>query len=121
MGEVYEPAADGQVAALQREVALLREGLVHRATIGQATGVLAGRLNLNTDVAWRSLIRMSSHTNVKLRDVARVLVAAHNGTVGAEDQALAEQIATVLPSMVEPGDGVHDGVPAGAGLDHEDL
>ena len=52
----------------------LRSGLVTRTVIGQAEGILMERLKITADQAFGVLSRLSQHSNVKLRDVARNLV-----------------------------------------------
>jgi GAF domain-containing protein len=52
----------------------LRSGLVTRTVIGQAEGILMERLKITGDQAFGVLSRLSQHTNVKLRNVARNLV-----------------------------------------------
>ncbi len=54
--------------------AQLRSGLVTRVVIGQAEGILMERLKITADQAFGVLSRVSQHSNVKLRDVARKLV-----------------------------------------------
>jgi GAF domain-containing protein len=53
----------------------LRSGLVTRTVIGQAEGILMERLKITADQAFAVLSRLSQASNVKLRDVARNLVA----------------------------------------------
>ncbi len=52
----------------------LRSGMVTRTVIGQAEGILMERLKITADQAFGVLSRVSQHSNVKLRDVARKLV-----------------------------------------------
>ena len=53
----------------------LRSGLVTRTVIGQAEGILMERLKITADQAFGVLSQLSQQSNVKLRDVARRLVA----------------------------------------------
>jgi GAF domain-containing protein len=59
-----------------------REGLSHalqsRRMIGQAIGILMERYQMNDDRAFAFLVRASSQTNVKLRDVAKEIVDSAN-------------------------------------------
>ena len=57
----------------------LRSGLVTRTVIGQAEGILMERLKINADQAFGVLSRLSQHSNVKVREVARDLV--ENGEI----------------------------------------
>jgi AmiR/NasT family two-component response regulator len=47
-----------------------------RKTIGQAIGILMERYRIDADRAFQFLIRASSTSNVKLRDVADEVVAS---------------------------------------------
>jgi GAF domain-containing protein len=59
-----------------------REGLSHalhsRKVIGQAIGILMERYQMNDDRAFAFLVRASSQTNTKLRDVAKEVVDSAN-------------------------------------------
>jgi PAS domain-containing protein len=63
------------LADLRRQEGQLRDALTSRAAIDQAKGILMGRLGLDADAAFAELTRMSQRRNVKLREVARQLVA----------------------------------------------
>ncbi len=68
---------NGNVTALARanqEIQGLRAALRTRTTIGQAVGILMTQQALSTDEAFAELVERSSHTNVKLRDVATRIV-----------------------------------------------
>jgi GAF domain-containing protein len=52
----------------------LNNAIRSRQLIGQATGILMERYALNAERAFDYLIRVSSHSNTKLRDVAQQLV-----------------------------------------------
>jgi GAF domain-containing protein len=83
--EEIEPHAPqlAQVFAAQAAVALghrqeinhLNEALASRQAIGEAIGVLMERYNLDEQAAFNFLARLSSHQNVKLRDIAASMVA----------------------------------------------
>ena len=49
-----------------------------RKIIGQATGILMERYDMNEDRAFAFLVRASSHGNIKLRAVAQELVDEYN-------------------------------------------
>lgn len=57
-----------------RERETLNEALRSRKLIGQALGILMERYDMTEDRAFAFLVRVSSHSNVKLRDVAQQLV-----------------------------------------------
>jgi phage-related minor tail protein len=84
---------------LEREVATLRCGLATRELTGQATGLLAAWLHIGTDEAWEVMRALSNHTNVRARDVARLLVASVNGPVtDPDDRQMLGKIAGALNS-----------------------
>ncbi|MEU5227298.1 ANTAR domain-containing protein [Streptomyces toyocaensis] len=56
----------------------LTEAMRTRDLIGQATGILMERLNIDAAGAFDSLVRASQRENVKLRDLARRIVDAHD-------------------------------------------
>src|SRR3954454_17301917 len=57
-----------------REVTNLREALTTRQLIGQATGVIMERYGMSPDNAFAYLVRLSSTSNIKLRDVVTALL-----------------------------------------------
>jgi len=58
----------------ERQAGELRTGLVSRAVIGQAQGILMERERITADQAFDILRRASQRLNIKLRDVAQSLV-----------------------------------------------
>ncbi|MCW2832964.1 MAG: hypothetical protein JWN68_917 [Nocardioides sp.] len=56
----------------------LNEALNTRKVIGQAIGLLMERFQMNEDRAFAFLVRASSHSNLKLRDIAQELVDEGN-------------------------------------------
>jgi GAF domain-containing protein len=52
----------------------LRRAVDARSLIGIAMGVLVERYELGVDAAFQVLVRLSQHHNLKLREVARMLV-----------------------------------------------
>ncbi|MCT7353859.1 ANTAR domain-containing protein [Streptomyces sp. 15-116A] len=56
----------------------LTEAMHTRDLIGQATGILMERMTIDAAGAFDSLVRASQRENVKLRDLARRIVDAHN-------------------------------------------
>ncbi len=56
----------------------LNEALQTRKVIGEAIGILMERHTMNEDHAFAFLVRASSHTNIKLRDIAQQLVDERN-------------------------------------------
>jgi hypothetical protein len=104
---------------LAAEVATLRDAIATRTIIGQATGLLAGQLGIPTYVAWRVMRRLSNETNIKLRDIARALVDAHDGRRSPEDaeigRAIGAALGPALSAARQEGDTLVSGSPDGAG------
>lgn len=57
----------------------LREAIAGRQVVGQAVGIVMERFDLTEERAFAFLARLSSHRNVKLREVARELVEDRTG------------------------------------------
>jgi len=97
---------DDHVRQLQTEVAQLREALPAQQLIGAATGLLANRFGLRTEQAFRVMVRLSQHSNVKVRVVARVLVTAFDGELATADAPLLTELLAQLPAVwrVPPAD-----------------
>jgi hypothetical protein len=87
-GEVLE-ARDALLQA-REEIKTLKEALRTRTIIGQATGMLMRELNLSADDAFAHMVKLSSHSNVKIRDIATRMVddanARANARATAQDQ-----------------------------------
>lgn len=60
----------------------LNTALQTRKVIGQAIGIVMERYQLNEDRAFQYLVRVSQHSNIKLRDVAQRLVDQGNDRPG---------------------------------------
>ncbi len=67
-------------SAAEREQ--LTEAMRTRDLIGQATGILMERMDVDAAGAFDSLVKASQRENVKLRDLARRIVDAHNAPGG---------------------------------------
>ncbi len=100
---------DCRVESLQREVVELREAVRTRELIGWVCGLLAHRYELSQEQVWQLLVQMSQNTNTKLREVARVISAAHGGTLTVADQQLAMrlngQLDGILASLADDRTG----------------
>jgi AmiR/NasT family two-component response regulator len=57
-----------------RRESQLSEALATRKVIGQAIGLLMARYRINEERAFQFLVRASSTSNTKLRDIAREVV-----------------------------------------------
>ncbi|MBQ0868182.1 ANTAR domain-containing protein [Streptomyces smyrnaeus] len=69
-----------RVEELSAEVGQLRQALETRPVIDQARGMVMALAPCDADTAWQVLVRVSQHSNVKLRSVAAALVAGAEGT-----------------------------------------
>ena len=81
------PSSGSSASALevaQREITTLRAGLERRTLIGQAIGITMTLRGLSTDEALAHLVRVSQDTNVKVRDVAQVVVDEANRRAGSQ-------------------------------------
>ncbi|MEV2210552.1 ANTAR domain-containing protein [Streptomyces sp. NPDC050997] len=58
----------------------LTEAMRTRDLIGQATGILMERMDMDAAEAFDSLVKASQRENIKLRDLARRIVDANNAT-----------------------------------------
>jgi hypothetical protein len=90
--------------ALRDEVAQLHEAMKSQRDIGMAVGLLSARFGCSTEQAWRTMLRVSQDSNTKVRTVAQVLVATHNGTAGPEERAVLAAFADQLPASGWPAD-----------------
>lgn len=64
--------------------AALQESLRSRTVIGQAMGLLMRDLGITGDAAFAHLVQLSSHRNVKLREVAAGMVRDAESGLSAE-------------------------------------
>lgn len=69
----------------KEEIETLKEALRTRTVIGQAVGLLMCESTITADEAFVRLVQTSSHTNTKLREIARRMVAR------ADDKAIGGQ------------------------------
>lgn len=83
--------------ALRDEVAQLHEAVKSQRDIGMAIGLLSARFSCSTDQAWQLVLRVSQHGNVKVRTVARVLVATHDGSATPDDLQVLARLSGHLP------------------------
>jgi len=59
----------------------LYQALRTREVIGQAVGILMHKYDLDTDTAFGFLVRTSSHSNTKVRDIAARMVQDHEENI----------------------------------------
>jgi hypothetical protein len=86
-----------EAAVLREEVAGLRRALESYPTIDMARGIIMATVPCAKDQAWQALVEVSQHTNIKLRDVARHIVAGVAGDPVPRPVGVA--LATVLGRM----------------------
>lgn len=67
---------------LQEEVSQLKQALHSRSAIDQAIGIIMGERSCSPDDAFQILVRVSQHSNAKLRDIAHALL--QRATDGAD-------------------------------------
>lgn len=91
--------ATRRIASLEAELAQLREALASRQRIGVATGLVAERCRLNPEQAWGLLVHLSQQTNVKVRDIASLVV---DGPATEEARALAARLNALMPRGGRP-------------------
>lgn len=69
------PAAVTALEDAKAEIEQLTAALESRTTIGYAVGIVMVRDSLTAEAAFSQLVEMSSHTNVKLREIAAHIVS----------------------------------------------
>ncbi|MEV0646699.1 SpoIIE family protein phosphatase [Phytomonospora sp. NPDC050363] len=91
MTESVEPSGDAletlsnTVAKLRKERDGLRRAMRNRAVIEQAKGILSERLSVSPEDAFAQLIELSTHSNVKLAELAAALVAGRTPGLDSVD------------------------------------
>jgi hypothetical protein len=100
------PSASGEPSrpddALRDEVAHLQEAVRSQRDIGMAIGLISATYGCSTEQAWRTLLRVSQDSNTKIRTLARVLVATHDGNDDVEHRTLLDTFVGHLPSSGWP-------------------
>ncbi|HEY5979776.1 MAG TPA: ANTAR domain-containing protein [Microlunatus sp.] len=71
--------------ALQLKIHHLEVALESQRLIGIAIGLVAQRAGCSSDDAWLHLVRLSQDLNIKVREIARILVDARNGRAAPAD------------------------------------
>lgn len=96
------PADGPQWHELVSELHGLKHRLATQPVIEQSKGILMGHFGIGPDTAFEVLRRWSSYTNLKVRDISRMLVT----TAAAEppaDPRLADRKLTDLINRLEKG------------------
>ncbi|MGW3122540.1 ANTAR domain-containing protein [Streptomyces sp. NPDC001107] len=85
----HEPADEtDRIFALQEEVDQLKEAIVSHAVVDQAIGMMVALGRVAPDQGWAVLKDVSQHTNIKLRNVAElILIWGRNGDLPPQIKA----------------------------------
>jgi len=85
----HEPADEtDRIFALQVEVDQLKEAVVSHAVVDQAIGMMVALGRVTPDEGWAVLKDVSQHTNIKLRNVAElILLWGRNGQLPPDIRA----------------------------------
>ncbi|GGQ07429.1 ANTAR domain-containing protein [Streptomyces griseomycini] len=93
--EVTMPTDGGsdRILQLEEEVQQLRDAVVSHAVVDQAIGMIVAIGRVSPDQGWTVLKEVSQHTNIKLRNVAEmILVWGRTGLLPAEVRAVLEDV-----------------------------
>lgn len=82
---------------MRDEIAHLHEAVRSQRYIGMAIGLMSARFACSTEDAWRTLLRVSQHSNTKVRTIAHVLVSTHDGSATARERELLASFMAQLP------------------------
>jgi hypothetical protein len=91
---------NSRVAALESEIAQLKDALARRQQIGVATGLLAQRFAISPDRAWSLMVRLSQNSHVKVREIAQAVIDAHCGRLDPTEVQILCSIEKLLPDGV---------------------
>ncbi|MEU1480713.1 ANTAR domain-containing protein [Streptomyces sp. NPDC001668] len=70
-----EPADESdRIFALQEEIGQLKEAVASHAVVDQAIGMVVALGRVGPDEGWQVLKDVSQHTNIKLRNVADLIL-----------------------------------------------
>jgi hypothetical protein len=82
-----------RVVSLEAEIAQLKEAIASHAVVDQAIGVVVAVGRMSPDEGWLVLREVSQHTNVKLRNVADlILIWGRGGEMPEEIRAELEDL-----------------------------
>ena len=84
MAELFAAYATSAMGRAQGQE-VLDSAMASRQLIGQATGIVMERFSMDESRAFEYLLRVSSLSNTKLRDIAREMVEASNKSYAASD------------------------------------
>ncbi|MFC8427294.1 ANTAR domain-containing protein [Streptomyces sp. NPDC057253] len=85
-GVPEEPAAEpDRIFELQEEIDQLKEAVASHAVVDQAIGMVVALGRVTPDEGWAVLKEVSQHTNIKLRNVADlILIWGRSGEIPKE-------------------------------------
>ncbi|WP_062645890.1 ANTAR domain-containing protein [Streptomyces maremycinicus] len=87
------PDETARIFALQEEIDQLKEAIASHAVVDQAIGVVVALGRMTPDEGWVVLRELSQHTNIKLRNVAElILVWGRLGDMPEEIRAELEDL-----------------------------
>ncbi|MDQ0753726.1 hypothetical protein QF034_007957 [Streptomyces africanus] len=91
-----------RIFQLQEEVRQLKEAVVSHAVVDQAIGMVVMLGRISPDQGWAVLKEVSQHTNIKLRNVAElILVWGRTGVMPREIRAeLEDALDRVGPTQI---------------------
>ncbi|MFS4093709.1 ANTAR domain-containing protein [Streptomyces sp. AF1A] len=80
-----------RIAELQAQVDQLKEAVTSHAVVDQAIGMMVALGRVTPDEGWQVLREVSQHTNIKLRNIAElILIWGRRGDIPAEVRAALE-------------------------------
>jgi hypothetical protein len=88
--------------AMKDEIAQLHEAVRSQRDIGMAVGLLSARYGCSTEEAWRTMLRVSQDSNIKVRHIAHALVSTHDGTADETARELLRSFVSQLPASGWP-------------------
>ena len=68
------PSDDDQIVALRAEVDQLKEAVTSHAVVDQAIGMMVALGRVTPDQGWEVLKEVSQHANIKLRNIAEMIL-----------------------------------------------
>jgi hypothetical protein len=104
--EPTAPAADvAQIIELQEEIGQLKEAVTSHAVVDQAIGMMVALGRVTPDQGWVVLREVSQHTNIKLRNVAEMIIIwGQKGDLPPDIRATLEDALDRYGPTLLPGD-----------------
>ncbi|MFG2352227.1 ANTAR domain-containing protein [Streptomyces sp. NPDC048521] len=77
-----------RIAELQKQIDQLKEAMASHAVVDQAIGMMVALGRVTPDQGWQVLKEVSQHTNIKLRNIAElILIWGRRGDIPPEIRA----------------------------------